>query len=285
MRPLFIFVLVLMVLTPLNAEAYTLRTNCNTESLWVEECNNSSYQPTLIRLKRHCGLIHINFSSIPPNLTNAEVQQAFQSAAEKWRRATGGYIEFVLVGDTNDTRLGFVPSWDNNPNIVYFDDNWQYSPTTVARATTSISSTRLIGVKHDMRFNSKYYSFTSSLSVDNNGLMDLETIMLHEMGHWIGLQHSSDTTAVMYEGVYGGEVRRELTSDDIAGFNAMYSGHPRNNECSGFNTPFYESYYPDEDGSACSVLSTRKTPQTPSSLLLLFPFLLGFTVFRKRKKE
>ncbi|KAJ1390447.1 PGBD-like superfamily [Sesbania bispinosa] len=50
--------------------------------------------------------------------------------------------------------------------------------------------------------------------------IDLETVALHEMGHLIGLGHSSNPDSVMYP-TYGG-VRRNLKQDDIDGIRALY---------------------------------------------------------------
>ena len=49
---------------------------------------------------------------------------------------------------------------------------------------------------------------------------DLETICLHEMGHLLGLDHTSQFMAVMYA-YYNGE-KRDLHSDDRDGICSMY---------------------------------------------------------------
>jgi len=49
---------------------------------------------------------------------------------------------------------------------------------------------------------------------------DFYTVALHELGHSLGLEHSSDINSVMYP-VYQG-ARRTLKADDIAGIQAIY---------------------------------------------------------------
>lgn len=53
-----------------------------------------------------------------------------------------------------------------------------------------------------------------------NGTIDFYTVALHELGHALGLAHSTVAGSVM-EATYAGQ-RRTLTADDIAGIQAIY---------------------------------------------------------------
>ncbi|KAL7131872.1 hypothetical protein ABFS83_12G033900 [Erythranthe nasuta] len=51
----------------------------------------------------------------------------------------------------------------------------------------------------------------------------LETVALHEIGHLLGLGHSSIQAAIMYPSVSAGQAKIKLNSDDIQGIKALYN--------------------------------------------------------------
>ncbi|MCE7987309.1 MAG: hypothetical protein DYG89_39575 [Caldilinea sp. CFX5] len=55
-----------------------------------------------------------------------------------------------------------------------------------------------------------------------NGEIDLESIVLHELGHWLPLSHMPNTNAVMYAVLGAGMRKTILNSDDIAGITTLY---------------------------------------------------------------
>lgn len=54
------------------------------------------------------------------------------------------------------------------------------------------------------------------------GCMDLGSVALHEIGHLLGLEHSSVKDAIMYPSISDG-MAKDLHGDDIQGINALYS--------------------------------------------------------------
>ena len=52
--------------------------------------------------------------------------------------------------------------------------------------------------------------------------IDLQSVVTHEFGHALGLNHSGDGSAVMYASYGAGSTKRSLTADDSAGMIAIY---------------------------------------------------------------
>lgn len=70
--------------------------------------------------------------------------------------------------------------------------------------------------------------------------IDLQSVVTHEFGHALGLNHSSDPSAVMYPSYGAGSIRRTLGGDDVAGMVAIYGapgGAPTNTPTSTPTTP------------------------------------------------
>ncbi len=59
-----------------------------------------------------------------------------------------------------------------------------------------------------------------------SGAFDVQTVALHEIGHILGLQHSTVTGAVMFASVSSNSTLRVLQPDDIAGIRGLYPYPP-----------------------------------------------------------
>ncbi|GMI98188.1 hypothetical protein like AT4G16640 [Hibiscus trionum] len=73
-----------------------------------------------------------------------------------------------------------------------------------------------------LHYNAKWdWTFDPTKKGENNKI-DVQSVGVHEIGHTLGLSHSSDTSAVMYPYYNPGSIKRDLTDDDKKGIKALY---------------------------------------------------------------
>jgi len=122
---------------------------------------------------------------------------------------------------------------DGNANIILFhDDEWPYANSTDILALTTVTFSKKTGDVYDvdMEINAKIQLSTTDV-VDPEGF-DLQSILTHEAGHFLGLGHSQDPLATMYSQLpAGADGLRDLSDDDIAGICTVYPPTADMNVC------------------------------------------------------
>ncbi|MGD2179413.1 MAG: matrixin family metalloprotease, partial [Anaerolineae bacterium] len=139
------------------------------------------------------------------------VLNAVTSAAGTWSSVSTADFEFSYGTTTGATTHGY-----NNANEILWRNVGASS--TLATSYWWYNYSDFI-LEADVVFND-YHAWTTS----GPGGYDIETVALHELGHWLSLDHSNNPSAIMYA-TYGG-VQHLLHQDDIDGISWIYPGEP-----------------------------------------------------------
>ncbi|MDB4944043.1 MAG: hypothetical protein JWP97_3577 [Labilithrix sp.] len=113
----------------------------------------------------------------------------------------------------------------HNLNVVLFQDNdWKYRGIDATLAKTSVTYNDQTGEIYDadIEINTANNNMTIS-DPPKKVAYDLQAIITHEVGHFIGIAHSGDDSSVMAPTYSPGSIaQRTLTPDDIEAVCAIY---------------------------------------------------------------
>lgn len=171
--------------------------------------------------------VHSTYANNPVHLA------AIQSAMQSWEDA-GRLINFRYAGSTNtlpETQklLNSGEGPEDGINVIGPDRGLLQSGTAGVGGPgigiqTFSDGTQIIKFQFDVSIN-------EDLDIGvGAGLLDLESVVLHEFGHALGIFHLADSTQVMFDEITVGEQKRVLGSEDKRCIQFIY-GVP--NTCDG----------------------------------------------------
>ncbi len=151
------------------------------------------------------------------------------AAAETWN-AQPGVFTLAYGGITNtepvSDSLGFCLFARDSVNVIAVGRQCSLPPGVLAWALSW--STNGCIFEADMQFSNSHEWYEAANTGSCSGTCyDVESVALHEFGHWINLGHEPHDASlgyrpVMYPNVESCEMRRTLTADDIRGFEYVY---------------------------------------------------------------
>lgn len=160
---------------------------------------------------------HVNLNSAQIGTdagSAADFLGAIIAAAETWSAVPSAAFALRYEGMTSLTAAAY-----DRTNAVVFVTDLPADVAGVARYWFRSSNGEIL--EADLEINDQLGLDTTGNP--SNYELDLESIVLHEFGHWLSLGHDTEPDAVMAESLAPGSLRRELESSDVAGISTIYT--------------------------------------------------------------
>jgi hypothetical protein len=159
---------------------------------------------------------------LPPEAVRAAIEDGFAAWSDLACDGGPASLAFSELADVACKETEYSPKAPNANVILFQDTKWSYHGPNDTLAKTTVTFDHDTGeiLDADIEVNHAY----NELSVgDDHVVFDLRSIITHEIGHFIGLDHTLDTEATMFAGYDEGETKqRTLEPDDVAGVCAIY---------------------------------------------------------------
>ncbi len=143
-----------------------------------------------------------------PGTSDGSDQEAVRSPFQSWEDVDESSLAFTEVEADADITVEFVSDWPGEFNA------------SAAGTTLTIRQGGRI-LEAQIFINDDNFDWTTDINNDDPALNDIEGVMVHEIGHAIGLGHSYIADATMYWSG-GDEGLRSLHPDDIRGVQFLY---------------------------------------------------------------
>jgi hypothetical protein len=246
-----------------------------------------------------CAWFGVQRDGSPKHHISYETAHALiANAFGKWAKANCGDGRPSFAIDDTDDICGpvvcnsqeFDQKTANASVWMFRDDEWPYMDggTTIALTTLSVEIKTGRILDADVEINSFANDITTS---DTNVVADLDSIVTHESGHFLGLAHSPDMESTMYSMYSPASLSiRSLSPDDEAAICATYPASTGKPTC-GAPEPLYGySKYcggvnpctlPEQGTDGCTVTRVAQRGHGATAALLV----IGLAARRRRRSS
>ena len=212
-----------------DASAFCRSTTCR--STGAKECKTDANTCPLDGAKLFWPTSCVSFSlnqlgtqELDPQETFAVIRKTFQAWTEVPCPGGGrASMTFEERGPVSCKKSEYNKDGHNLNVILFQDDDWTYRGIDGTLAKTSVTYNDETGEIYDADIEVNAANNTVTLPGAKKVEFDLQAILTHEVGHFIGIAHSSGGSAVMAPTYASGSIaQRTLTPDDVAAVCAIY---------------------------------------------------------------
>ena len=218
-----------------EADAYCRSTTSRQRATSLGECVRTGIP---LAWRSRCTGFSLYRADLPSEVTAAVLDTMARTSTSAWARVPCdqdglGRQYFQVLPNLPTWQPSGYDSQGQNANTISFRHRWNdnaiHRPGAIAITIATFDS--FTGEIYDAdielntldaRTNQDGFRFSTAATVSDPGAADLQTILTHEFGHFMGLSHSDNDRAVMWPEAGLGEIRRDLTADDAAGMCAIY---------------------------------------------------------------
>lgn len=151
---------------------------------------------------------------------DALLLKAASSAAAAWSEP--GEIEIQIRQGAR--QIGFVQGGQNDNVIAFDDDRWDFDDDMLALSLVHFDVATGEIFDADVVINTEGYAWADKAEHASVDAYDLANTLTHEIGHVVGLAHSTTDEATMFPTSGKDETnKRDLAEDDVLGLTDIYS--------------------------------------------------------------
>ncbi len=201
----------------------------------------------------------------PHGVDASDAEMAVHAAFDAWASVGCSYFGLTYDGTIEHAQVGYDANRTNQNVVTWVEDDWEGKSTTQAITLLTFSCSDGVVLDADILVNADNFDFTTDPDHDDAKKRDLQNVLTHEAGHFVGFAHSPDPESTMYATVKADETqKRDLTASDVAG---MCEAYPLEIGPQSAASPAL---------SGCSVAAGRANHEQDRAVLAAFVLLAGF---------
>lgn len=162
----------------------------------------------------------LTYAFDPRNQLTDDVKRVFASAFTRWSEWTPLTFNETSDYSSSDLKIGFYAG-DHG-------DGEEFDGVLGTLAHAFAPPRGLLHLDSD-----ETWVIDDVFASGSPSAMDLESVVVHEIGHLLGLGHSSVEDAIMFPTISSGVRKVELARDDVEGIQVLYGSNPDNNGTTG----------------------------------------------------